>query len=84
MILLFEILGWTGMVMIVLAYFGVSTGRLKSDEPFFQWMNLLGSIAIGFNVFAKKAWPAVTLEVVWAGIAGYTLICIYTKRLKNA
>ena len=79
MAILFEILGWTGTALIVYAYFSVSRGKLKFDQPCFQWLNLIGSVGIAFNVFAKKAWPAFTLEIVWASIASVMLYNIAKK-----
>ena len=80
MYILFESLGWAGMITFLLAYYGISSGRLKPDGVLYQWMNLLGSIAVSISVFIKHAWPAFTLEVIWGGIALVTLIRIFKKR----
>lgn len=75
-----EILGWAGTITFVVAYYGISFGKLKADSLLYQWMNLLGAIAIAFSVFVKQAWPAFALEVVWGGIALVTLIRLLKKR----
>ena len=72
--ILFEIFGWIGSFLIVLAYFCVSTKRWDSINPTFQWVNLLGALCLGVNVFYKKSWPAVSLEIIWAAIAVYALM----------
>lgn len=64
-----EIIGWIGTVLIVLAYFLVSTERIKPKANPYILMNLFGAIFIGVNVFAHQAWPTFALEIVWGSIA---------------
>lgn len=80
MSILLEGLGWAGTVTFLVAYWGVSSGKLKADGLLYQWMNLGGAIAIALSVFPKRAWPAFALEVVWGAIALTTLIRILNKR----
>ena len=75
-----EMLGWAGTITFVVAYYGISFGKLKADSLLYQWMNLLGAVAIAFSVFVKHAWPAFALEVVWGGIALVTLIRLLKNR----
>lgn len=84
MSVLFEALGWAGTITFVVAYYGISFGKLKADSLLYQWMNLLGAIAIAFSVFVKQAWPAFALEVVWGGIALVTLIRLLKKHKTQA
>jgi hypothetical protein len=73
-ILLTQILGWTGTALIVWAYFLISSKKVDSDNRMYQFMNLFGAIAIGVHVLNQKAWAALTLEVIWAIIAIFSLI----------
>lgn len=70
----YSILGWAGMVLIVLAYFLNSTGRLGSRSVAYQLMNLFGSAGVFVNVYRQEAWPAVALQVIWGAVALYALI----------
>lgn len=72
--ILTNILGWCGTVLIVLAYYLVSNKKVDSTGALYQWMNLLGAIGIGVNVFYRQAWPSVALEIVWGGIALVALV----------
>lgn len=76
-----ETVGWIGMALVVLAYFLVSTKRIEATHPYYPWMNIVGSIGIGVNVFHKQAWPAVTLQVIWALIG---LFALFNMRKKKA
>lgn len=67
------------MVLIVLAYFLVSTERLKPKANPYILMNLFGAIFIGVNVFVHRAWPTFALEIVWGLIAVVALIKNFPK-----
>ena len=72
--ILTEAIGWIGTVLIVLAYYLVSTNKINATSRNYQLLNLLGAIGVGFNVFYQAAWPAFTLNVVWSIIAIISLI----------
>lgn len=69
-----ELCGWGGMLLILWAYYLISTGKTTASAHTYQWLNLTGAIALGVNVFYKQSWPAVGLEIIWAGIAIKTLL----------
>ncbi len=69
-----HISGWIGTVLIVWAYYLVSNQKLDPSGRKYQVMNLIGSIAVGINVFYLKVWAAVALEIVWSVIAIATLV----------
>lgn len=68
------VIGWGGTVLMVGAYFLVSTNRVKSSAVSYQLMNLFGAIGLGLNVWHQKAWPALAFELLWVVIAMYALI----------
>ncbi len=80
MTFIIEALGWAGMITFVIAYYGISSGKIKVDSLLYQWMNLGGAIAVAFSVFVKQAWPAFALEVVWGAIALSTLLRLSNKK----
>ena len=70
----YQAAGWIGMVLIVVTYYFVTTGRWGTRTKIDEVLNILGSILIGISVFHTKSWPAFTLEVVWALVAIVSLI----------
>lgn len=72
--ILIEIIGWVGMMFIVLAYYLVSHKDIKGSSRTYQMMNLFGAIFIGFNVFYNGVWSSFALQIVWAIIAILALI----------
>jgi len=75
-----HILGWIGTALILFAYYLVSNKKMEGSSPAYQWMNLVGAVGLGTNVFYLQAWPAVALEVIWALIA---VIALFKFRKTN-
>ncbi|MEM4625167.1 MAG: hypothetical protein QXJ28_00135 [Candidatus Pacearchaeota archaeon] len=66
-----EIIGWTGMAMILLAYFLITSKKLDRESKIYHAMNLFGGICIAINAIANGAYPPATLNIVWSLIAFY-------------
>ena len=80
MLILVEIAGWSGALLILGAYILVTLGRLTGDSPLFQGMNLIGAIGFTINGWWHGAMPSATLNVVWALFAAGALWTIWTKK----
>lgn len=79
MIDMYSILGWIGMVLILTAYLLISIKKIKSDSYYYQILNLFGAIGIVISTLFTKSWPAMTLNIIWAIIAGFSIIKIMPK-----
>ena len=71
--LLIELVGWSGALLILVAYALLSTGRLEGRSRSYQWLNLIGSFGFVVNSGFNGAWPSAALNVVWMGIGIATL-----------
>ncbi|OGZ06438.1 MAG: hypothetical protein A3C93_01765 [Candidatus Lloydbacteria bacterium RIFCSPHIGHO2_02_FULL_54_17] len=60
-------------MLIVGAYWLNSTKRIESTSRVYQIMNLFGAIGMLVNVLHTETWAAVALQLIWAGIALFTL-----------
>lgn len=69
-----EIAGWTGAVLVLLAYVLVSTGRLEGRSVAFQLLNLVGALGFIVNTGWHGAIPSMALNIVWSAMALYTLV----------
>ena len=78
-----EIVGWIGTILVVVAYFLVSTERIKPKAVSYNLMNLFGAIFIGVNVFVNQAWPAFGLQIVWGVVAMMSLAKSFSKVRSN-
>lgn len=73
-------IGIVGSILISIAYFGVSTGRVSGESPKFQMLNLIGSIMILYSLWFRPNLGAIIIEVLWISIASYTLIKSWRSR----
>ena len=75
-----EVVGWTGAVLILLAYLLLSAGRLTGHSRLYQWMNVVGAAGFTVNGWWHGALPSMALNVVWMMIGGVALWRIMAKR----
>jgi hypothetical protein len=74
-----NVLGWTGAVAILMAYWLATSGRAQSSICAFRWINLYGAaglmaVSVYYNVF-----PNVFLDGVWAVIGVAVTCCIWIQ-----
>ncbi len=70
---LIDIIGWIGAIVLLAAYASVSTRRMQGDSPAYQVMNLIGGACLIVNTVYYGAYPSSMVNIVWIGIAVYTL-----------
>jgi hypothetical protein len=75
-----EVVGWTGALLILLAYVLVTVGRLTGQSLAFQWMNLLGAAGFIVNGWWHRALPSTALNVVWMLIATVALWRLWKRK----
>jgi hypothetical protein len=71
---LINIIGWAGVALLIIAYWLVSTKRCQGNSILYQMLNILGALLLIINSFYFGAYPSVGVNIVWVGIALYTLI----------
>lgn len=76
--LVFDILGWIGSVMVVLAYFLLSTKKIKPGLTY-QLLNLLAALLMAIGLFPRSAWFSFALQIVWALVAIIAIIKMKKK-----
>ena len=67
-IVLVEIVGWAGALLILLAYLLLSSGRLSGQSAAYQGMNVVGAAGFIVNGWWHGALPSTVLNVIWAAI----------------
>ncbi len=72
-----EIIGWIGSFLVLLAYFLVSSRKIKANSTTYQLLNIFGAFGVGVNVFFQHAWPALALQTMWGLIAIISLLRIH-------
>jgi hypothetical protein len=72
--IMIDIIGWVGAILIVGAYGLNIQGKLHSDSKMYIFANLLGGICFIINTLYLKAYPSAAVNVVWVFIALYALM----------
>jgi len=68
-----HVIGNLGVILILGAYWSVSTGRVQSISPKYHVLNLVGAvIMVGYSIILV-AWASVVLNGVWSIIAATSL-----------
>lgn len=67
--MIIELIGWIGVIFVLLAYFLVTVKKVASTSKEFHLLNLLGALGIMANSFYHGAIPNTGLNIVWSAIA---------------
>ena len=79
-----DVMGWIGMVLVLLAYMLLSTNKINNGI-IYQVMNLMAGIFMAIGLYPKNAWFSFTLQVIWSIVAIASIIKIKRKtRKKNS
>jgi hypothetical protein len=65
----YQIFGWIGMALLILAYALLSNKKLNPHTKTYHFLNLLGALGIVVSTLKTKSWPALTLNIIWIIIA---------------
>lgn len=61
----FQVVGWIGMILILVAYFLVSFDILTVHNIYFQLMNIVGSIGLVLVAMNRRDWQPMVLNIAW-------------------
>lgn len=75
-----EIIGWVGSAAILSAYALNSYQRIRSDQPTFLWLNLIGGLLLMGYTFYKDALANTFLNLVWVVVAVVALARLFRRR----
>ena len=80
--MLSNIAGWLGMILLLAAYFLISAQKVTNRSKLYHSLNLIGAAGIIWNTFVQKAWPAMSLNVIWVIIALLALLLNEQTKIK--
>lgn len=75
----FDIIGWVGAVLVLLAYFLLSTKKIKAGY-FYQLLNLAAGTCMAIGLFPKNAWFSFSVQIAWTLIALWSILRIRRKK----
>ncbi|WP_043839135.1 CBU_0592 family membrane protein [Muricoccus aerilatus] len=65
-----DLVGSTGTLIVVAAYFATQTRLLNSEDLAFPVVNLLGSFLIAFSLYFNFDLASALMEFFWIAISG--------------
>lgn len=77
-----DIIGWTGGILVLLAFALISTGRVDKNNAFYHWINIAGALCLIVNTGYLKAYPSMAVNIVWVCVAVFALLKIRKTILK--
>ena len=60
--MVFDVLGWIGMVLVLIAYALLSTNKINNGK-LYQLINLIAAIFMAIGLLPKNAWFSFALQV---------------------
>ena len=78
-----ELIGWAGASAFVIAYFLLSIKVLSSDKILYHILNATGGILMSVSTFNLMDRPAFFVNIVWMGIAVFSMIRIILLKEQN-
>lgn len=78
--LIFNTIGTTGVVMILLGYFLITKGKLTGEHIAYHILNLVGASLLLVSLFYSWNLPSVIIEVCWIAISVYGLWKVTRKK----
>jgi hypothetical protein len=67
-------LGWIGAILLLGGYAGVSFKKIAPTSRLYQFLNAAGSGSLFVNTMYHHAYPASSLNLIWAVIAAVALV----------
>lgn len=74
--------GILGVILVLVVYFLLQWGKIRSDSFMYSFINLLGGIGIMYSLFFEWNLSAFFMELAWIAISLYGLVRYFIKRAK--
>jgi hypothetical protein len=72
--LIIEILGWTGSLLVLIAYALNMNKKLPADSLTYYLLNIVGSALLIINTAYHHAFPSMAVNIIWVFIPVVTII----------
>ena len=82
-IVMIDGVGWVGSGMVLLAYILAAAGRMLPEARSYQWLNLVGGVALMVNAMFHRALPSAVVNLVWLSVGAYGLAKGWAQSRRN-
>lgn len=75
-----EVIGYAGVVLVLIAYALLATGRLSNDDWRYPVINVIGTLGIAYSLLYQWNLPSMVAQLVWIAISLVGLMRIAKKK----
>jgi len=75
-----DLIGVVALLLLLAAFAGIITERLKPMSVAYLTLNLFGSLAMVWYTWVTGAWASTAMNAVWGGMAGISLASLCLTR----
>ena len=65
----YQLMSVTGAVLVLVAFACLQTGKLDRRDRWFNILNFVGSMMLGFVAVHDRRWGFIGLEFIWAALS---------------
>ena len=65
----YQLMSITGAVLVLIGFAGLQMGKLDRRDRWFNILNFVGSILLGFTAVHDRRWGFIGLEFIWAALS---------------
>jgi uncharacterized membrane protein YuzA (DUF378 family) len=70
----FELCGWAGAILVLIAYYLVTSGKAKGDSTSFQAINIGGALLLVAYTYNCNAYASMIVNIIWVVIGMTSVI----------
>lgn len=71
---LIDLSGWVGAILVLVAYYMVTSGKAEADSYIFQVVNIIGAGFLIYYTYNCKAYASMTVNILWVLIGVQSFI----------
>lgn len=65
----YQLMSITGAVLVLIAFGCLQTGKMDRRDRWFNILNFVGSLLLGFTAVHDRQWGFIALEFIWAAFS---------------
>jgi hypothetical protein len=65
----YQLMSITGAVLVLVGFAGLQMGKLDRRDRWFNILNFVGSMLLGFVALHDRRWGFIGLEFIWAAFS---------------
>lgn len=80
LITLSNLAGYFGVLLVLVAFFGIQAEKLSQQKYTYSLLNLIGSIALLFSLYYHPNLPSIAIELAWTSISIFGIWRVFQKK----